>query len=283
MKRMAVPRELQPADITYKGMAGPWLDSYFDRHIKESVDGWTLVPIYWNALGRQRFREGLAWFEAHRNADENYFTIVLDAVGLPYAPEGLLVFGASNGHVHIPLCPRSIQPAGLQKTLEWNFVGSIARHVDYRGIRRRAIQACRSIKPNVVQCQPVPFKEYCDTMESSAFTLAPRGFGPTSFRLYESMAVGSVPIYVWTETLVLPYQDEVDWDELSVVIRMDELNTLRHRLASVDPIKSGERAREFYNEYCRTASAARRIVKYLESHSTYRHAAPISGYRRIPQ
>lgn len=34
-------------------------------------------------------------------------------------------------------------------------------------------------------------------MSRSSLALAPRGTGPTSFRLYEAMALGAVPVYIW--------------------------------------------------------------------------------------
>lgn len=39
----------------------------------------------------------------------------------------------------------------------------------------------------------------------SALVLATRGVGATSFRLYESLAAGRVPVYVWRDLLWLPY------------------------------------------------------------------------------
>ena len=268
MKKMDVPISLKPPDINYKGMSGPWLDSYFDREIDDPVDGWTYVPIYWSALRRHRFGVGLKWFERNRSPGDKYFTIVLDDIGLPYTPDNLLVFGANSGDVHIPLSPRHVCRVGLPKSLYWNFLGSIARHVDYKGVRSRAIRACKPIVPNVTQHQPLPFIDYCATMEISAFTLAPRGFGPTSFRLYEAMAVGSVPIYVWVDKLILPFQDEIDWNEISVVIKMEDLGGIRDRMASVDHMKAGNRAYEAFHEYFDVAAVARRIVAYLNLHSS---------------
>lgn len=41
----------------------------------------------------------------------------------------------------------------------------------------------------------------------SALVLATRGVGATSFRLYESLAAGRVPVYVWRDLLWLPYRN----------------------------------------------------------------------------
>ena len=40
------------------------------------------------------------------------------------------------------------------------------------------------------------FNSYKDLISESYFSLCPRGYGPTSFRLYESISLGTVPIYI---------------------------------------------------------------------------------------
>jgi hypothetical protein len=44
-------------------------------------------------------------------------------------------------------------------------------------------------------------------MQSSVAVLAPRGVGPTSFRLFEALQMGALPVYVWDEYAWLPYHD----------------------------------------------------------------------------
>lgn len=42
-----------------------------------------------------------------------------------------------------------------------------------------------------------PFWE--DLIRSSHFHLCPRGNGPTSYRMYESLQAETIPIYIWAE------------------------------------------------------------------------------------
>lgn len=46
-------------------------------------------------------------------------------------------------------------------------------------------------------------KEYLDAIRASWFTLCPTGSGPNSIRIFEALALGSIPI-ILTKTLVLP-------------------------------------------------------------------------------
>ena len=54
-------------------------------------------------------------------------------------------------------------------------------------------------------------------MQSSYFALCPRGYGVTSYRLYEAFEFGVVPVYISREDeYYLPFEDIVDWDKLCV-------------------------------------------------------------------
>lgn len=52
-------------------------------------------------------------------------------------------------------------------------------------------------------------KLYTDTIAASKFILCPRGIGPASLRLYETMEAGRVPVII-SDTWVAPPQ--IDWD-----------------------------------------------------------------------
>lgn len=43
-------------------------------------------------------------------------------------------------------------------------------------------------------------------IERSNFTLAPRGHGSSSFRMYEALQLGSIPIYIWQYDPLIPFQ-----------------------------------------------------------------------------
>ena len=53
----------------------------------------------------------------------------------------------------------------------------------------------------------VDFKSYKQILNRSIFTLAPRGYGFTSFRLYEAIHANSIPIYIWEDKSVIPFSD----------------------------------------------------------------------------
>ena len=66
----------------------------------------------------------------------------------------------------------------------------------------------------------------------SIFTLCPRGYGPTSFRLYESINLGSIPIYI-SDDFLLPYQDKIEWDKLALLIKHDDIDSIHEKVEKI--------------------------------------------------
>ena len=69
----------------------------------------------------------------------------------------------------------------------------------------------------------------------SVFVLAPRGNGPTSFRIFEALEHGAIPVYIFDEHCCLPLRDVVDWDEFAVLVPASELAFLPLLLRSFSP------------------------------------------------
>jgi hypothetical protein len=62
-------------------------------------------------------------------------------------------------------------------------------------------------------------------MLQNPYTLCMRGKGNFSFRLYEVLAAGRIPMYVDTHT-VLPFENELDWPSLMPIVRIDRLEDI---------------------------------------------------------
>lgn len=83
-------------------------------------------------------------------------------------------------------------------------------------------------------------KAYKKIISESYFSFAPRGFGPTSFRLYESIELGVVPVYIG-EDFLLPFSEIIDWEKLCVLVKFKDLKNLDKKLYKI--LNS-----DFYNE-----------------------------------
>ena len=51
-------------------------------------------------------------------------------------------------------------------------------------------------------------EKFENLIKSSFFFLCPKGYGPASFRLYESIELGTVPVYI-SDDFVLPFEEEI--------------------------------------------------------------------------
>lgn len=57
-------------------------------------------------------------------------------------------------------------------------------------------------------------KDFCRQVARSKFCFAPRGIGSSSFRLYQSLISGTIPIIYGMKDR--PFQDVLDWDSFSI-------------------------------------------------------------------
>ncbi|MEO1496008.1 MAG: exostosin family protein [Planctomycetota bacterium] len=72
-------------------------------------------------------------------------------------------------------------------------------------------------------------QEYLENIAGSDYTLCLRGAGNFSYRLYETLAMGRVPLFVNTDC-ALPFADEIDWRRHVVWVEESEMRQLGARL-----------------------------------------------------
>ena len=51
-------------------------------------------------------------------------------------------------------------------------------------------------------------------------------YGSSSFRMYEAMALGAIPVYVWAEVAMLPLRDELYRDLLAVGVNVADVTRI---------------------------------------------------------
>jgi len=140
------------------------------------------------------------------------------------------IFSGKKGDYDLPLMCLPLFPSmNVNKNIFCSFMGRFDTH------------PCRIIMKNVLSSNinfkfynSVNYEEYNRILNKSIFTLAPRGFGYTSFRLFEAILVGSIPIYIWEGEKILPYSDEINWEDFCIIIHINEINNLPNILQKVD-------------------------------------------------
>jgi hypothetical protein len=75
------------------------------------------------------------------------------------------------------------------------------------------------------------FRKFVDITRRSIFSLCPRGYGRTSFRLYECLQLESIPVYIYDDKW-LPFENSIDWSKFSVSVHVSNIHRLDDILSS---------------------------------------------------
>ena len=243
---------------------GEYLEDYFfTRFNKENPDiSRNYIGISWTTLYCDNKRQGLQEYLNNLPRDKKYFTVSQhDDAPIENLPPDTICFSAGgnirgNNITPIPLICSKIPielSENISKKILASFVGS-ATHP----IRIKMAEACKENKniiiymknwtPSVNQNE---FDTFINLTTNSIFCLCPRGYGLNSFRLYEAMQLGSIPVII-TNNFYLPWQDELDWREFAVLIPEESLSNIESILESysMDRIENmRKKIKEIYPKY----------------------------------
>lgn len=90
--------------------------------------------------------------------------------------------------------------------------------------------------PGVVQwigkAEESDLLELVEKMKQSVFCLVPRGDSDDTRRLFTAIAVGCIPIII-SDWIVLPFEDEVDWDSFSFTVPTAKTNAFVQNLRNI--------------------------------------------------
>lgn len=89
-------------------------------------------------------------------------------------------------------------------------------------------------------------REYCANITNNLYTLCVRGAGNFSYRFYEALCMGRIPILINTDTS-LPFEKTIDWSKYIIKIDESELEQLPSLIkkCKIDPID----IRRMWEEY----------------------------------
>ena len=240
---------------------GLTLDQHFLRFYKKNIERfgklkYVFIPVCWTDLYckanyLELYEELQTLITKTLIHDElnnvQYFTLTQHDDGIKQQlPLGTVIFGAGScdvNTVHIPLiCNKTITDSLVFKSLEreykkdifCSFVGSITHPIRETIFKRYESNEAYKFHTKTwsQQCPLEKQKEFISITRRSKFTLCPRGYGVTSFRLYEAMQLGSVPVYIY-DTPHLPFSDLIDWKKICVLIHTSQVDELDNILRSI--------------------------------------------------
>ena|SRR3990167_4640490 len=325
MRIHQTPERLRPAAISYPiHHVGPNIEEAFTLyaldHASEIDTPWIYLPIHWQNLyfrneRHSKTRDFYPDPEAQdvvNNLDpkETYFTLSqADDGTYEKLPPNVKLFSAGGtGDYAIPLltsplphkeCKRDILAsfAGISECggpIDWP--GGRAEHSswnpDGRGAQvRRAMFKALAGKPSFELREtrssmgPAYHDGYVDLMCRSIFALCPRGYGKTSFRMYEAMQLGAIPVYIfdnaapwlpfskWIAPETIPdFYDSttfLDWTKFCWLCPASQIHRLEEELKlapsfAVEFSAMQKRVKEVHDAYFNLKVAPKRIAELVE-------------------
>jgi hypothetical protein len=177
------------------------------------------------------------------------------------------VFSMSGGRTDYPLplisIPHgySLRPNGNRNTFA-NFIGKATHPI--RDIMLKAIPRLPEYYINTAKHD---LYDYCRIIANSVFTLCPRGYGPTSFRIQEALQYGSIPVYI-SDEWVIPHN--IPFTDYGVLIDAADAHRVHDILMSIPPEeirRKREAIPEVYQKYFTYEGCRERIKEHLKSHT----------------
>lgn len=138
----------------------------------------------------------------------------------------------ANDHVSIPHYPVNVDKSKMKdnRSKLFSFMGSTKTHDIRRGLTILYPQYCYDsgfmwgLDPRIPNKKELNDK-YIEMLGDSEFSLCPRGTGISSVRLFESMAMGSIPVII-ADGYKLPLQNVIDWNGISIQVRQNQISKI---------------------------------------------------------
>jgi len=235
------------------------------------------IPISWTTVYIQDLINGLQEKLDSLDNNQNYFTVCQhDDAPKEKLPPNCLVFAAGGNArnkqtIPIPLIcspiPDNIKHKNLSKKYVASFVGSTTHPIrqslcKYYQHNKNFYILGKNWSPNVTENN---LENFIRITQQSYFALCPRGYGLNSFRLYEVLQLGVVPIII-SDDFYLPWSDEIDWNSFSILINENEINNIENIINKIDNKKYNElvsNGNKLYYKYFTLQSIYDNIIKKI--------------------
>lgn len=251
---------------------------YYKEH-KEEFDksGRLMIPVSWTSLYVDGTEHNIQAYLNALDQSKAYWTLSQHDDGIRQRlPPNTLHFAAGGlgGGIPIPLICSPIptddfMTCGLSdKQFFCSFVGSLTHNIRaklFTTYKHNKLfyfsnphQWSQTVKPNFLH-------QFLNITSQSVFALAPRGYGLSSFRLYEILQLGAIPVYI-SDKHWLPFTNEIDWNEFCVLLTDDDIPYLENILKSIPESRQQQmldKGKEVYENYFTMEKVCEQILKRL--------------------
>lgn len=203
----------------------------------ESSDGRIYLPVFWTSYyvnhghGKDKFAiDELQQFLWSLDRTKKYFTIVQydDGILNDISHLDIKVFAMCGNRIDYPLpllCPPHEFSFSNKRDLFANFIGA-----ETHQIRSIMLKTLMGLPSYYLSTGIHPLHDYCNVLSRSVFTLAPRGYGITSFRIAEAVQYGSIPVYI-SDQFVIPH--DIPFNRYGVIIHASQIGSIHEILSAI--------------------------------------------------
>lgn len=236
------PKYCGPAYPPYH--KGLYLEEYFFQEFlkRGKITEQILIPVFWTNCYLSGATDGLQELLDSLDPEREYFCVSQhdDAI-IERLPPKTIHFNAGGNKDGIPIplvCSRIPNNyAGIQKTTFCSFVGSNTHPIRQKMMNELAGKAGFEIysKQWSPQVDELSQAGFLDKAARSMFALCPRGYGASSFRTFEALQLGAVPVIIYDKEW-FPFDDRIDWNSFSVRIHESIISELPNILIQIAPL-----------------------------------------------
>lgn len=161
-----------------------------------------------------------------------------------------------NPELSVGFCGQVVTPI-RKATIETLKSSSIKTNFLIRNVAWPAIEHNKT-KEEVIN-------EFYNNMNSNIFNLCIRGGGNFSYRLYETLMMGRIPIIIDTD-ISLPYEEYIDWSEYSIIVKNGEnlISKITSFYESRDLLSVQKNNRKFWEDYLSPLGVIKNIHKTIK-------------------
>jgi hypothetical protein len=269
---------------------GMYMEEYFFHFYQRHIDRFEniqrkYIPIFWTNCYVNGVQEGwgdrVSVMDMQREINTltpstSYFTVCQhDDAPMNPLPQNTVVFAAGGnvtGNMVVPL-PLICGSLSSQNRKHPKYLASFVGSTTH-GIRNKMVDVMKNHEDVYVSTkgwdQNIHIDQFTDFINSSLesrFVLCPRGYGASSFRLYETMQLGAVPVYI-SDRFWLPWTHELNWNDFCVIIPEEHIGNIHDILTSIDDEtyqKMQNKIKEVYSNYFTMEGMCSKILQMLES------------------
>lgn len=238
----------------------------------------TYLPIFWTNyyISKDYAQQDIS--EVNKFLDtldknKEYFTITQwdDGIINPFEYKNIYVFGQGGGgprkgyigDYSIPLnCQPNPNIKIQNKEIFASFIGVIYGRNNF--IREKLHQNLKNKQEYIFE-NSISYEEFSNTMSKSIFSLCPRGYGATSFRICEALQHQSIPVYI-SDKPWIPFNDLINFNDYGVFIHskdIDNIDIILKNISQEEINKKINLGKHIYNEYYSYHGCANKIIKII--------------------